>query len=73
MIGDPRPTSEREIISKETVLNNVESIKKQVEKIFDEQHHTLLRRGIIFQVNENKDFSICRILIAFLCLLRHKR
>ena len=29
MIGDPRPTSEREIISKETVLNNVESIKKQ--------------------------------------------
>lgn len=35
MIGDPRPTSEREIISKETVLNNVESIKKQVEKIFD--------------------------------------
>ena len=35
MIGDPRPTSEREIISKETVLNNVESIKKQVEKIFN--------------------------------------
>lgn len=35
MIGDPRPTSEREIISKETVLNNVESIKKQIEKIFD--------------------------------------
>lgn len=35
MIGDPRPTSEREIISKETVLNNVEAIKKQVEKIFD--------------------------------------
>ena len=45
----------------------------EVEKIFDEQHHTLLRRGIIFQVNENKDFSICRILIAFLCLLRHKQ
>ena len=35
MIGDPRPTAEREIISKETVLKNVESIKKQVEKIFD--------------------------------------
>ena len=35
MIGDPRPTSEREIISKKTVLNNVESIKKQIEKIFD--------------------------------------
>ena len=35
MIGDPRPTSEREIISKETVLENVLSIKKQVTSIFD--------------------------------------
>ena len=35
MIGDPRPTAEREIIDKETVFNNVESIKKQVTKIFD--------------------------------------
>ena len=35
MIGDPRPTSEREIISKEEVLNNVEAIKKQVTDIFD--------------------------------------
>ena len=33
LIGDPRPTSEREIISKEAVLNNVEAIKKQVKKI----------------------------------------
>lgn len=35
MIGDPRPTAEREIIDKEVVLSNVESIKKQVEKIFN--------------------------------------
>ena len=35
MIGDPRPTSEREIMPKEVVLGNVESIKKQVEEIFD--------------------------------------
>ena len=35
MIGDPRPTAEREIISKEDVLKNVDSLKKQVEKIFD--------------------------------------
>ena len=35
MIGDPRPTSEREIISKEEVLNNVEALKKQVTSIFD--------------------------------------
>ena len=33
LIGDPRPTSEREIISKEVVEANVESIKKQVKKI----------------------------------------
>ena len=36
LIGDPRPTSEREIISKETVENNVEAIKKQVKKIVGE-------------------------------------
>ena len=35
MIGDPRPTAEREIIDKEVVLGNVESIKKQVLDIFD--------------------------------------
>ena len=35
MIGDPRPTNEREIISKEEVLKNVDSLKKQVENIFD--------------------------------------
>ncbi len=35
MIGDPRPTAEREIIDKEVVLSNVESIKKQVTNIFN--------------------------------------
>lgn len=35
MIGDPRPTSEREIIDKETINNNVEAIKKQVTDIFE--------------------------------------
>ena len=35
MIGDPRPTAEREIISKEEVLKNVDALKKQVENIFD--------------------------------------
>lgn len=35
LIGDPRPTSEREIISKETVQKNLEGIHKQVSKIFD--------------------------------------
>ena len=35
MIGDPRPTAEREIIDKETIFKNVESIKKQVTDIFN--------------------------------------
>ena len=35
MIGDPRPTAEREIIDKDTIFKNVEAIKKQVTKIFD--------------------------------------
>ncbi len=51
LIGDPRPTSEREIISKEAVKNNVEAIKKQVKKIVGEN---------VQVVNNNdwmKDFS----------------
>ncbi len=35
LIGDPRPTAEREIISFEAVQKNVEKIKEQVTKIFD--------------------------------------
>ena len=34
MIGDPRPTTERAMISKEQVRQNFESLKAQVEKIF---------------------------------------
>ena len=33
LIGDPRPTAEREIISKETVENNLKGIASQVESI----------------------------------------
>lgn len=35
LIGDPRPTSEREIISKEAILKNLEGISKQVDTIFE--------------------------------------
>lgn len=34
LIGDPRPTAEREMISKEKVLENFEGIKKQIHDIF---------------------------------------
>ena len=33
-IGDPRPTSEREIISIETLNKNIECIRKQIDSIF---------------------------------------
>ena len=35
LIGDPRPTAEREIISKETVNNNIAAIKKQITGLFN--------------------------------------
>ena len=35
LIGDPRPTAEREIITKEKLNENLEGIKAQVTKIFD--------------------------------------
>ena len=35
MIGDPRPTAEREILPKETIEENARKLKKQVEDIFD--------------------------------------
>lgn len=35
LIGDPRPTAERELIAKETVEKNIEDIKAQVLRIFD--------------------------------------
>ena len=35
LIGDPRPTAEREIIDKDVLNKNLEGIKKQVDKIFD--------------------------------------
>ncbi len=35
LIGDPRPTAEREIITKEQLNKNLEGIKAQVTKIFD--------------------------------------
>ena len=35
LIGDPRPTAEREIISKETINKNLEGISRQVSDIFD--------------------------------------
>ncbi len=34
MIGDPKPTTERAMITKEQVNKNIEGLKKQVEKIF---------------------------------------
>jgi len=35
LIGDPRPTAEREIISYETINKNLVGIKNQIEKVFE--------------------------------------
>ena len=35
LIGDPRPTAEREIMDKKVLENNLEGIRKQVDRIFD--------------------------------------
>lgn len=35
LIGDPRPTAEREIITKEAVNKNLEGIRNQVDRIFE--------------------------------------
>lgn len=34
-IGDPRPTAEREILSYETVNNNIKGIKNQIDRLFE--------------------------------------
>ena len=48
LIGDPRPTSEREIISYEKVEHNLNGIKKQVEEIF---------QGLDVEVVNNYDWT----------------
>lgn len=35
LIGDPRPTAEREIVSKETINRNLEGIRNQVSRLFE--------------------------------------
>lgn len=37
LIGDPRPTAERELIAKETLEKNIEGIKAQVSRIFEDK------------------------------------
>ena len=48
LIGDPRPTAEREIISYEKVEHNLNGIKKQVEEIF---------KGLDVEVVNNYDWT----------------
>ena len=51
LIGDPRPSGEREIISRETVLKNIEGIKNQVSNIFEG------KAEIVNNYDWMKDFS----------------
>ena len=51
LIGDPRPTAEREIISYETVQKNIEGIRKQIDKIFNG------KAKLVDNYDWTKDFS----------------
>lgn len=51
LIGDPRPTSEREIMDKDTLNKNLEGISKQVASIFEGQAQ------VVNNFDWTKDFS----------------
>lgn len=51
LIGDPRPTAERELIAKETIEKNIAGIKAQVSRIFDG------KAEIVNNYDWMKDFS----------------
>ena len=51
LIGDPRPTAERELIAKETIEKNIEGIKVQVSRIFEG------KAEIVNNYDWMKDFS----------------
>lgn len=51
LIGDPRPTAEREIIAKTTIEKNLNGIKAQVDKIFEG------KAEIVNNYEWTKDFS----------------
>lgn len=51
LIGDPRPTTEREIIAKETIQKNLQGISKQVSKLFNG------KAEIVNNYDWTKDFS----------------
>ncbi len=57
LIGDPRPTAEREIISYEKVEKNLNGIKKQVEEIF---------KGLDVEVVNNYDWTKDISILEFL-------
>ena len=51
LIGDPRPTAEREIISYETVRKNIEGIRNQIDRILEG------RATLVDNYDWTKDFS----------------
>ncbi len=51
LIGDPRPTAEREIISYESVRKNIVGIRNQIDKIFDG------KAKLVDNYDWTKDFS----------------
>lgn len=68
LIGDPRPTAEREIISKEQLAKNLAGIQAQVSRIFDGKAE-VVNNYDWFRGYEVTDFYVMleNILISTIC------
>lgn len=55
-IGDPRPTSEREILDYQTIENNIKGIRKQIDKLFEG------KAEIVDNYNWTKNYTIIEFL-----------
>ncbi|MCM1371240.1 MAG: tyrosine--tRNA ligase [Clostridium sp.] len=56
LIGDPKPTSERQIIGIDVVKNNIDGIKKQIDEIFDG------KAEVVNNYDWTKDFDLITFL-----------
>ena len=55
-IGDPRPTSEREILDYQTIENNIKGIRKQIDKLFES------KAEIVDNYNWTKNYTLIEFL-----------
>ena len=76
LIGDPKPSAERPMITKEQVQHNFDCLKKQATELFgfevvnnydwckDLNFNTLLKRGRVSTWGNSKDSHFCQLCIS---------